>query len=321
MPDVIPVIPVGPGEYDALRAARVIDSLARHEADLKRVVLLVDGVTEAALRPKLNPSPLPLAFVENPRRGRGSGVFDGLACGLTAAFRFIADQHPGAHVWKIDSDALVLRRTSDQIAAYFAASPGFGLTGTFATNPGGTSREAEFAIGQQVMRKFLRPVWYWRTSGGVTSPYVGKARRFAKLMRDAHAAGLPWGWHVQGGSYGVNGAFLDRLKTAGRLDAPENWLGCPMSEDQCFTHWAILQGFTVGDFNRPGDAFGIKAAGLPMPVDELIAANYGVVHSLKTGDWASECALADELIRRSGPLSHDYMGEGTRSTIRSMSRP
>ena len=299
MSDVIPVIPVGPGEFDAARAARVLDSLARHEPDLKRVIFLIDGITESTLRAKLNAGPLRLSFVENPRRGRGSGVFDGLACGLTAAFRFIVDHHPGAHAWKIDTDALVLRRTSDQIAAFFAASPGYGLAGTYATNPGGKSREAEFAIGQQVTRKFLRPVWYWRTNGGVTSPYVGNNRRFAKWLRDAHAAGLPWGWHVQGGSYGLSGALLGKLKAVGWLDDPEVWLGAPMSEDVGFTHWAILQGFTVGEFNQPGDAFGVKATGLPMPLDELIAADYGVVHSLKTGDWASECALAEELIRRS----------------------
>ena len=292
---VVPVMPVGPGEAERRRLVRGVRALLRHEPDLVDYVVLHDGVPAGQIVDDLAGLGPPPVLLENPRLGRGVPSYDGLACGLAVAFRHVAEHWPGRHAWKIDTDAYVIGPCRGRIAAYFAGHPGVGIAGTLDRECDGTPRDDAFRRLADVHRKFLWPAWFWKSRRQLTSPYTPAGRRFADWYRGIDRRHARRGRYVQGGSYAVNAALLRKWLDGGRLDRPLDWLGAPMPEDIGYSMWAVLDGFAPGDFNGPGEVFGVKNIGLPLPPAELVARGYGVVHSVKCPAWADEAAVVAAL--------------------------
>lgn len=295
MRPVIPVIPVGPSPADAERLSRVVRAFVRWEPTLEELVILHDGVSPEALRPHVGETPWPVVYVENPRKGRGSPTYDGLACGLMVAFTHVAATRPTAHVLKFDTDGYLIGPVTERVAAYFKANPRVGMVGTLDYECNGRRRVADFAARGDVHRKSLRPLWYWKSSNTWASSWIGRGRRFAAMFRAADGLGHPRGRYVQGGVYALNASMVGAWYGDRMIASPLGWIGIKAAEDVIFSYLTVNAGFELGSCNAVGEIFAVKGVDMPLPIEEIAAGGYAVVHSVKQPTMEREQALIREL--------------------------
>ncbi|PYK39435.1 MAG: hypothetical protein DME49_03955 [Verrucomicrobia bacterium] len=90
--------------------------------------------------------------------------------------------------------------------------------------------------------------------------------------------------------------LLNDLRSRGWLNG-RIWLETEIGDDVVLSLLATAAGWEVEDFNRPGEVFGVQYQGLSGTPEELVAAGYGIVHSLKSGSWENELQLRESFRR------------------------
>jgi hypothetical protein len=89
----------------------------------------------------------------------------------------------------------------------------------------------------------------------------------------------------------VSRAFLDRAAAAGHLEQPNRWTAVDLPEDVVVALHARALGMTLGNHVGPGETFGVRYVGLPMPPEQLVANGYAVIHAVKNDPSISEDAI------------------------------
>lgn len=170
---------------------------------------------------------------------------------------------------KIDPDALVIGAGLQQaLASAFASNPEAGIAGSYKVDSNGD----------------LRDLSYWRQR----FERVGKG--FGEPLQMAIRNGYAIGDGVQGGCYAIRSECLARMGQLGFLD---QWnhsnivKGRQVAEDSLITMLVYAAGFTGTDIGGPGQAFGLRDIGLPMPPEELVRQQRIVTHAIKYRDEAS----------------------------------
>jgi hypothetical protein len=115
-----------------------------------------------------------------------------------------------------------------------------------------------------------------------------KERR--QVILDAQQHGYQLGEHCQGGAYAVSMPAIDAIAARGWLDC-RLWLGTYVAEDSVVSLWVKALGFDALGMSNPGEPFAIRHIGLPRPAEELVRLGFGIAHSIKDHDGATEDEL------------------------------
>lgn len=292
------VVPVGPGELEASRLADLFDSLSTYEPDVGRVVVVDDGPelgrdllalagdlatrTRVVVQPKLEYSG---DAARRARRAWSDGVLRATLCGFRAA---LEDPSVG-WVMRLDTDSLVIGPFAERVAAGLGAD--VGIVGTLERFPDGSPRD--MSGWGKAIKKFCMPISPWRVPRlMVRSSLVGRGRERCLLIRAARRNGYEWGEHCQGGGFAISRAAIQRIGDAGWLDE-RLWSGAGIGEDVVVSLLVRAVGLGARGMVDPGEPFAVQHVGLPGTPEDLVAAGYGIAHSVKDSEAASEDEIRD----------------------------
>ena len=104
------------------------------------------------------------------------------------------------------------------------------------------------------------------------------------------------GSNAQGGGFAIRRELLSDLRSRGRLNG-WTWIDSEIADDPALSLLATAAGWEVEDFNRPGEVFGVQYKGLSGTPEDLVAARYSIVHSLKCPSWENELQLRESFRR------------------------
>jgi glycosyltransferase involved in cell wall biosynthesis len=131
MTEFAALIFVGPGDPDAKRLKRLLESLLRYEPTVQTIVIIDDrsGQNFEAIVPAAATDRT--VILPNPRNGRGYWWQGGLCVGLTEGLRWIGENRTVKFVVRLDTDALVISPFASRVSDAFDADPKIGLLGTW----------------------------------------------------------------------------------------------------------------------------------------------------------------------------------------------
>jgi hypothetical protein len=298
------VVPVGPTRAEVVRVWDLLESLRFYEPDVAAVVLVDDELG------RLRELTLPVratgrvCVVDNPRRGRGVGLFGGLCAGVVAGLAWVQAHTDAQLVVKLDTDSLVIAPFAAALAAAFASHPDVGQLGAFDMSCTGKPRHAPkvfanaFAMHRRLAAVTSRP-------GGRREVHVaawGWRRRLRRQIRAARAHGYVDGEHCQGGAYALSRTALDRMASAGYLRRPCTWLETSLPEDGLISMLVHATGLRCASLVGRGEPFGDGYRGLPFAPWELAERGHSLVHSVKNDPRFPEAEVRAYF---SGRRAHD----------------
>jgi hypothetical protein len=288
MTEFAALIFVGPGDLDAKRLKRLLESLLLYEPTVQTIVIIDDssGQDFSAI--------VPLEFttrtviLPNPRNGLGYWWQGGLCVGLTEGLRWIGENRAIEFVVRLDTDALVIGSFASRVSSAFDADPKIGLLGTwdkYAFN--GVQRlphENSNKILPYILRKASRHFAIWRHSDWPTRVQCSlfkNDRLVRRIIRSAIQNGYQPGDFVQGGGYAIRSQLIQSLNTHHLTAYSLAFLHQFYSEDVLATLFCYAMGYYPKGFNQPGEVFGVQNQMLPATISELVEAQYGIIHSIK----------------------------------------
>lgn len=284
---------VGPGDQEVRRADDVINSVLHHEPSVEVVLLVDDAPGERSLMAELG-SGRPIAVIENPRGGRGEGLWGGLAAGMLAGYGWLHREVGPEVVLKLDTDALVIAPFADRLAEILS-DPTVGMAGTFSMHCDGRPRPLDRWDFRVRRRRFVvRPFRDANLATGrlrLRHSLWGDSATLRRRIAAARRHGYQYGEHCLGGAYAVPGRFLDRMGERGWYDDWSAWISFDIGEDVCIGVYVHAVGLRLADANGPGQPFGVEYQTLPGPPSELLEAGYSVVHSVKDQAGLEESAI------------------------------
>ena len=290
------VLLVGPGELEIERARDLFDALVHHEG--RRAVeadlfLVNDGNSNTSALESLGRPFRRFFHLRNPLTGSRSAPYAKMTAGMIQAISEAAARGPYRFVLKLDTDALVINPFHDGLAGFFEANPGVGMAGSYLRFPNGGKRKREgywaYLIQRSAHPAFARSAL--RTPHRLPAALLRIARRRA-LLASARRRGYRDGFHVLGGSYAISGRVLEswRSRSVGKLT--RLFEDTELSEDVVVSLLVKWLGFELGDFNRPGEVFGVWFRALRLAPEELLL-RYAIIHSVKTRNQQDEGALRE----------------------------
>lgn len=220
--------------------------------------------------------------IVNPRRGRGIGTLGGTCAGTLAALRYWAEAAPGAHVVRLDSDALVIAPFAERVRI----PQGAGIVGSCRTTPDGERRDV--AWWAETVRAHRRAVWAWKRP-----PLPGRfVMRADPLAREVARAAREPGVHCMAAGCVLTAPFVAALHARGWLERPERWVRTFFGDDVLLGAMAQALGFALVDDHA---VFGLKHVGLLDEPARLQERGFGVVHSLKgEGEQQARAFFAEQ---------------------------
>lgn len=293
------LMPVGPGEREVERADDVIASIVHHQPDVD-VILLIDDAPHDRTLSELGGPGRPVAVTANPRDGSGHGLWGGLAAGMLHGYGWLHKEAQPDAVVKLDTDALVVAPFASGVAAALA-DPQVGMAGTAYHHCNGEPRS--FELWPWLVRRRRFPVRPFHEDNGagplrlrhtLWGPKAVLRRRIAAARRRGYA----YGEHCLGGSYAVPDRFLDEMARRGWFDDWSAWVPHDIGEDVCIAVYVRAVGLALGDANRTGEPFGVEYETLPGSFEEIEAAGYAIIHSIKDQPGLTEAEIRTHFASR-----------------------
>lgn len=278
------LIPVGPDSRDLRRLRLLVAELEHYEEPTQIKLLVID---DAPL-----PRPLGISWPDQLvietqawSGGRRPDVLSAQVSGTLAGLRRAEDLD---FVLKLDTDAAIIGRFSDQIADAFTR-PDLGVVGSYDRTADGGIRD--WSGWKTPIDRASWPVYLdraGRTPRLHLRPHAD--RRTIRQIRDAAYRRAPPGAHCLGGAYAVSRSFL----ASAALELGP-WPGTRLSEDVVVGLLSSHAGLAMASLTAPGEPFGLAWRGLPGTPTELKQRGHTIVHSVKHADPSAEEALRREL--------------------------
>lgn len=287
-------VAVGPGPKEVERLRDLADSIAFYEPDAPGTIVLVDDhATPRHLDRELSlPASLRAVSLHHPRHGApvkyrvGKGIVSAILLALGHAQR----ETDAGLVLKLDTDSLVIGPFRERLAAAFARDAELAVLGAHTLTPTGEARDWSHHVKR--IEAVARPPIAWRHPlTSLAARRAPTARMVAELIAEAKTHGYDVGEHCMGGGYAVSRAFLDRAAARHLFDRPERWTAVDLPEDVVVSLHARALGMRLGNHVMPGETFGVRYIGLPMPPERLVASGYAVIHAVKNDKAISEEAI------------------------------
>ncbi|MBD1849827.1 hypothetical protein [Leptolyngbya sp. ST-U4] len=280
---------VGPGEFEAKRLRRLLESLLLHEPDVHSVVIIDDssGHNFGDIVPTELPSRT--IILPNPRNGRGNWWQGGLCVGLAEGLRWIGKNLNVEFVVRLDTDALVISSFANRISDAFNSDPRIGLLGSWDKYPlSGTQRLPhgdESKILSYILNKASKHFAIWRHSDYPTRiqcSLLSNDQLVRNLIYSAIQNGYRLGDYVQGGGYAIRGQLVHDLYIHRRTTNPLAFLHQFYGEDVLATVFCYSLAYLPKGFNQSGEVFGVDNQELPATISELIDNKFAIIHSIKS---------------------------------------
>ncbi|MEA2272699.1 MAG: hypothetical protein QOI98_1407 [Solirubrobacteraceae bacterium] len=258
----------------------LLASLRAHEPGVTRIVLVDDEPDARRLDRHLDDG---VEVLPNPRGGRGIGTLGGTCTATLAALRRIHDDAPGAHVIRLDTDALVIAPFADRLARALEQRPDAGVVGSYDRTCNGEPRD--FAPWADVARRHARLVWTWRhpPRGGryVQLALTGRLGVVRREVRAALRHGYQPGEHCLAAACVVSARMVGAMAQAGMLDDPARWLNTRFGDDIMLGVQARALGLDLVGLVADGEPFGLRHIGLADRPARLVERGFSFIHSVK----------------------------------------
>jgi hypothetical protein len=287
--DFAVAIPVAPGDGERARVDDLLAALLAHEPAIARIVLVDDD-------PGAGRFDLPgVAVIANPRAGRGIGTLGGTCTATLAALRWAQEHAPGAHVVRLDTDALVIAPFAEKLGAALAARPNAGVAGSYDETCNGDPRD--FSEWGRVARVHARPLWTWRhpprRGRYVQLAAGGRLGAVRGEVRAALANGYSPGEHCLAAACVVTARMIGAMANESMLDDPARWLNTRFGDDIMLGVQARALGLELVGMVRDGEPFGLRHVGLADTPERLVARGFSFIHSVKNDPHATESAIRE----------------------------
>jgi hypothetical protein len=274
-------MPVGPGAAEAERFADTAASLALEPA-VRWLVLVDDSPRERGLANLVSLPDVVVATLRPPRRAQRASFEDRITAHVLAGLAWAARNTAASIVLRLDTDALVIGRFADKLAARFAADPRVGLLGSYDRVSNGAPRH--FAWWAGPVRRTSRTISWQPGRWGPGHPVIGTRPRRARVrhyIEDARATGYVWGENALAAALAIRREVIARWAEEGVLDDPGLFLGTRLGDDPVLGMLVRRSGWRLGGMVAPGEPFALALTGLPSAPDELLANGYGIIHCVK----------------------------------------
>ena len=251
------VVPVGPGERDALEDT--IASIRSFEGDAIKIVVADDGTPDSrrALVRRDHPD------VSVVRAVWPTGGPPRQSHFLTGVYAWALERYAFDVLVKIDADALVTGAgLTERAAAAFAADPALGMLGTTGVRADGTAEDYSY------------DAWV-----------LAHERRWSAAVRrfeDAARAGGYDGPKVHGGIYLVSRRALDAAWSQGWLAWRPPWWTL-LNEDTVVSMIVSAAGFRLGSWGAPGEPTASGQGFLPIEKEDVVRLEKLAIHSVRRG--------------------------------------
>jgi hypothetical protein len=287
-------VAVGPGPKEVDRLRDLAAALAAWEPTRRGTFVMVDDhETPRHLDRELTlPPTIRAVSLHHPRHGAKVKyrIGKGIVSAILLSLGYIQRETRAELVLKLDTDSLIIGPFVERLSAVFARDPNLAVVGAHTLTPSGESRV--WSHHRERIMVIARPPLSWRHPlDSLAARRRDPAKFLMGLIDQAYAHGYDLGEHCMGGGYAVSRAFLDRAAAAGRFDDPAKWTVVDLPEDVVVALHARALGMTLGNHVAPGETFGIKYVGLPMPPEQLVAKGYAVTHAVKNDPNVSEEAI------------------------------
>ena len=295
-PSFAVAVAVGPGPREVERLRDLAASIAFYEPAAPGTLVLVDDhPTPRHLERELAlPSSIRVASLHHPRHGApvkyrvGKGICSAVMLALGCAQR----ETDAGLILKLDTDSLVIAPFRERLSSAFARDASLAILGAHTLTPTGEPRDWSHHVRR--IREIARPPFAWRRPfSSFAKRRAPAARMVGGLIDAAMPHGYDVGEHCMGGGYAVSRAFLDRAAAANYFERPERWTAVDLPEDVVVSLHARALGMRLANHVLPGETFGVRYIGLPMPPERLAANGYAVIHAVKNDPKFSEEAIRD----------------------------
>jgi hypothetical protein len=293
------VVPVGPSATDAARLDDLLAALRHYEPNGGPVILLNDGGNPAVLLGLLARHGIEGDVWDNPRAGRGHAWLGRLTAGLASTYRRIANEMPGRHVLKLDTDALVTGPFAQRLGLVLQTEPRAGLIGSVELTANGRANGSWFEQRVYRMTKLVsrwdhRP--YFRTS------FFGPRARMRRLLRQARSHGYRLAYAACGGAYLLTAEALRRMQALAVLRDERLVADDTLTEDIFYSIVVHACGLKVVEQNTAGDVFGVCWKGLPAAsLEGVLQRHHAIIHSVKDHGPFTESATREFFRARRAP--------------------
>jgi hypothetical protein len=279
---------VGPGEIEAKRLKRLLESLLIHEHTVQAIVI-IDDKSGHCFDNIIPPEFLDRTIIlPNPRRGRGDWWQGGLCVGLAEGFQWIGKNLDVEFVVRLDTDALVINSFADRIIGAFDADSRIGLLGTWDKYSfNGKQRLPKKEVSEVLsytIKKASKHLAVWRHSNWPTRIQCSlfkNDRIVRKIICSAIQNGYQPGDFLQGGAYAIRGQLIRELYVHRLTTTPLAFLHQFFGEDVLATLLCYSMAYYPRGFNQKGEVFGVQNQGLPATIPQLVNARFAIVHSVK----------------------------------------
>jgi hypothetical protein len=286
-PQVAILIPIGPGDANAIRVAVLVNAVFITEPQTALVVLVTDRqdlkIDFGAL---VSPSQRSRVHVViNPRLPQSPGDTGGLFRGVVSGIKAIASILEGVDfVIKLDTDALPIRKYYKKIQAAIAKNT-FPIAILGTVGPTCNRDHEHFDHYGNAVEQILRAsgATYGSLVSTETPPRgaIREENNLATAVRKGLANGYRLGTYCQGGCYAITGEFI-RASIKSNMEAcANNWESLHVGEDVLMAIYAHSKGFSMHDMSL---IFCSQARGLPFELSVLQSLQCGVIHSVRNND-------------------------------------
>jgi hypothetical protein len=287
----VAVVPVGPSATDAARLDDLLAALRHYEPNGGPVILLNDGGNAGSLLQLLAQHGLEGDVWDNPRAGRGNAWLGRLTAGLASAYRRIAEDMPGRHVLKLDTDALVTGPFAQRLGLVLHAQSRAGLVGSVELTATGRANSSWF---EQRVYRMTKLVSRWDQRPYFRTSLVGPRARMRRLLRQAQSHGYKLAYAACGGAYLLTAGALQRLRCVEALRDERLVADDTLTEDIFFSIVVHACGLKVVEQNTAGDVFGVCWKGLPATsLDGVLQRHHAIIHSVKDHGPFTESATRE----------------------------
>ena len=301
------IVCVGPGEKELFRLRELLKSLVLHESRFLERLIVVDDATEKRELSETILDLVPAAqclVLHNPRRSQGDAWRGGLTVNtLFAMAEGLASTTRSEYFLRLDTDSLITAPFFARVREFFAQHAGCGVVGScYRIDLCG--QPTPRSTWEPRLRKLHRWIRIRRNPFLHLEHSLFDSRREVREIISAALSastsgkvhGYRLGSNAQGGGFAMRRELLNDLRSRGWLNG-RIWLETEIGDDVVLSLLATAAGWEVEDFNRPGEVFGVQYQGLSGTPEELVAAGYGIVHSLKSGSWENELQLRESFRR------------------------
>ncbi len=301
------IILLGPGKAELSRFLNLVDSLRHFEGSFIRasaLVLVNDGNSEFSRERNVDALGFKeVRVISNPYAESGAGtlIYDRMLAGLLLALEQVVEMDSYDFVLKIDTDALASNSFAERIRIFFETHPAAGMIGSYHRNPDGTLRNDENWWAGMIRGtcgalpfKLMRLHW----KNGIPFRFPMTIRRWVRryrLMQTALRKGWRCGDNVLGGAYALSPMAIDALRSRkDLLQDPFLFEGTRISEDIGVSMLVAAMGFGLGEFNQPGEVFGVWYQKPTLSIKKLVETGYGLIHSVKGNNAEEEQRIRSE---------------------------